>query len=263
MGIDILGTKEKKVVIVDSDKPDEEIVKEILNTYKNVSAILKKVEGRKGKERIASYKLIYGKDTEVKHREYGYYLKLDPTKVYFSPREATERQRLASKVKDGENVLVMFSGVAPIAIAIAKNKNANITCIEINEDAHKYAEENVKINKLKGKIKLINADVRDVLNGKEEYERIVLPMPFDRIVMPLPKQAHEFLDLAIKHVKKHGIIHFYYIVDEPWQENARKVFEMIKEIANKHNRDAKLLEVKKVLPYAPRKWKVVLDVEII
>lgn len=264
MGIDVLGTKQKKVVIVDSSKNEKEIVEWVLKTYKNVSAILKKVSERKGKERIAEYKLIYGKDSEVVHKEHGYLLKLDPTKVYFSPREATERHRLATKAKNGERILVMFSGIAPIAIAIAKEKDVKVVCIEINKKAHEYAEENVRINKLGHKILLINADVRDVLEKqKEKFERIIMPMPFDRIIMPLPQQAHLFLDLAIKNLKRNGIIHFYFIGSEPLEKAFKEAFELVKKAAEKNNRQAELLEAKKVLPYAPRKWKIVLDVKII
>ncbi|MGC8871203.1 MAG: class I SAM-dependent methyltransferase, partial [Brevinematia bacterium] len=119
---------------------------------------------------------------------------------------------------------------------------------EINLFAHKYAEENVRINKLSHKIVLINGDVREVCKRYVGY--------FDRIVMPLPLGAENFLDIAIKCLKQKGFIHFYSWGEEkdPYG-NGLKALEAV---AKKY----RIVSKKLVLPYAPRKWKVCLDVEI-
>ena len=70
-------------------------------------------------------------------------------KVYFSPRLATERLRIAKLVKKNESVLVMFSGSGAYPLVIAKNSNPNIIYgIEVNPIAHKYAEQNIFLNKI-------------------------------------------------------------------------------------------------------------------
>ncbi|MEM7821844.1 MAG: class I SAM-dependent methyltransferase family protein [Candidatus Aenigmatarchaeota archaeon] len=251
---DLIGSKEKAVAIVEIKEGDEKaLAEEIMKRNKNVKSVLKKVSGRKGELRLREYKLIAGDaNTEVIHKEYGYLLKLDPQKVYFSPREATERQRIAKQVKAGERVLVMFSGIGVIPIAIAKKQPEveKIYGIELNEDAHKYAEENVRINKLSHKIFLIHGDVREV--AKKYFGK------FDRVVMPLPFGAGNFLDIAINCLKKEGgIIHFYSVEDE-----GSKVLNEIESFVKKIGKKIKVLNIKKVSAYAPRKWKVCIDFQV-
>ena len=78
--------------------------------------------------------------------------KLDVKKVYFSPRLATERKRVADLVSDGEEILDMFAGVGPFPFVIAKEKSVDITAVDINEVAIQYLNENIKINKVKEKL---------------------------------------------------------------------------------------------------------------
>jgi tRNA (guanine37-N1)-methyltransferase len=258
MSFDIIGNKEKAVAIVEIAEGEDEkkIAEEIMKKHKNVKSVLKKISERKGELRLRDYELIAGdENTEVVHKEYGYFLKLDPQKVYFSPREAKERQRIAEQVKPGEKVLVMFSGIAPIAIAIAKKQPEveKIYCIEINKDAHEYAEENVRRNKLSHKIFLIHGNV--------EQEAKNLNLKFDRIVMPLPFGAKSFLDLAFNCIKENGIIHFYSVGDE--KDLFGKALKEIEDVARKLNKKIRILNMKKILPYSPRRWKVCIDFSVI
>jgi len=257
MSFDIVGNREKAVAIVEIPEGEDEkkVAEEIMKKHKNVKSVLKKISERKGKLRLRDYKLIAGdENTEVVHKEYGYFLKLDPRKVYFSPREAKERQRIAEQVKPGEKVLVMFSGVAPIAIAIGKKQPEveKIYCIELNENAHEYAKENVRRNKLSHKIFLIHGDV--------EQEAKKLNLKFDRIVMPLPFGAKSFLDVAFNYLKENGIIHFYSIGDEkdPFSNGLKE----IENVAKKINKRIKILNMKKILPFSPRKWKVCIEFSV-
>lgn len=255
---DIVGSKEKAVAIVEIPEElesKERVISEgIMQLNKNVKSVLKKVSERKGELRLREYKLVAGDtDTEVIHKEHGYILKFDPQKVYFSARESTERQRIAEQVKPNENVMVMFSGVAPFAIAIAKKQDVNrIYAIELNKIAHEYSKENVRINKLSHKIVLIYGDVRE--KCKEYYESC------DRVVMPLPLGSESFLDIAINCLKEEGIIHFYNWSSE--KDLFSKVLKIIEENCKKLNKKIEILDKRKVLAYAPRKWKVCIDFKI-
>ncbi len=252
---DIIGNREKAIAIVRI--PEElkdykiEIAKAIMKLHKNVKTVLNIVSPREGEFRIYNFEKIIGNETEVIHKEFGYFLKLDITKVYFNPREATERQRIASQVKENEKVLVMFSGVAPFAIAIAKKVNVSkIICIEKNPDAHKYAIENVKLNKLENKIECILGDVKEIVPKLNEK--------FDRILMPLPLGGEDFLEYAFMVSKKGTIIHFYGLSSE---ENIFKDLESkVLEKCNKLGKPIKIIKREKVLPYAPRVYKVRLDI---
>ncbi|MBU5688641.1 MAG: class I SAM-dependent methyltransferase family protein [Candidatus Aenigmarchaeota archaeon] len=247
---EIIGSREKAIAIVEIEdnekKRQKEIANEIMKKHKNVKAVLKKMSERKGVERIRSYRLLAGeKDTRVTHIEYGYKLFLDPRKVYFSPRESTERQRIASLVKEGETVMVMFAGIGPLAIAIGKKQPnvKKIICVEINPNAVKFMKKNVEINKLSEKIDVILGDVKE--KCKDYYGKC------DRVLMPLPHKSELFLDVALKCLRNGGWIHLYVIKGE----------EEIKEFAEKISREinAKNFFIKKVLPYAPRVNKYCID----
>ncbi|MEK6922242.1 MAG: hypothetical protein AABX08_00395 [Nanoarchaeota archaeon] len=255
MNYEIIGNKEKAVAIIESHnkEKDKKVAQEMLKKSKHIKSVLAKISSRKGRLRKRQYKLILGsKDTEVIHKEHGFLLKLDPQKVYFSPRELTERQRLASKIKKHEKILVMFSGVIPIICAIKKKQPETIVYgIELNRIAHKYALENKEINKLEG-VYLIQGDVKKKVPA--------LKTKFDRIIMPLPKTSGKYLYLAFKKIKKNGIIHYY-----TWgaKEARKKIFAKIKEEAKLHKKKIKILNLTKVSPYAPKVYKIRIDLKIV
>ncbi len=256
---DIVGSGKKSVAIVEIPKRLENekklIGEAILKINKNVESVLNKLSERKGTYRLKDYELIAGKDnTEVIHKEHGYSLKLDPRKVFFSPRELTERQRIANQVKTGENVLVMFSGVSPYPIIIAKKQPLvnKIYGVEINPDAHNYAVENVRINKLSHKIILINGDVREVCPK--------LKMRFDRIVMPLAREAYRYLDLAMGCLKDDGIIHFYHIGHE--MDLFSDAEKMANDVAEKLGKKIEIINRVCVLPFGTRNYKICLDMKV-
>jgi len=256
---DVIGSKEKAVAIVEiSDKfkgKEKKIAEEILKRHKNVKSVLKKLSSRKGIFRTREYELLLGdKNTEVIHIEHGYRLKLDPRKVYFSSREGTERQRSANEVKSGEIILVMFSGIAsfPIAIARKQPKVGKIVAVEINQEANKYALENVRINKVSHKIIPINGDVKIVVPNLDTY--------FDRIIMPLPLEAYKFLELAVKYLKAKGIIDLYFIGKSP--DFFLEKEDLIKLTVDKLGKNMKILDKRLILPYGPRFFKCLLEIFI-
>lgn len=256
---DIIGSREKAVAIVEIQKSlgpiEKEIAESIMKLNKNVKSVLKKASSRKGELRLRDYELILGdENTEVIHKENGYILKLDPQKVYFSPREGTERMKIASQVKPGEKVMVMFSGICPFAISIAKfQQDVNkIYAVEINKVAHEYAIENVRINKVAHKVVLILGDVRE--KCKEYYGT------FDRVIMPLPLGGENFLDIAINCLKKEGIIHFYTWGDE--KDLFSNGIKIIEEECKKAGAEYEITEKRKVLPYKPRTFKVCITFKV-
>jgi tRNA (guanine37-N1)-methyltransferase len=255
-GFDLIGHVAILEIPEELKKEKKMIAKALIETNKNIKTVLEKSSGRKGKLRLREYKFLAGKKKyETVHKEYGAQFKVNPAKVYFSPRELTERQRIAEQVKSNETVMVMFSGICPYPIAIAKKqpKVKRIVAIELNKIAHKYAVENVRINKVGDKVVLILGDVRKKCEkwfGK-----------CDRVVMPLPLGAEKFLDVAVKCLKRNGVIHFYNWGDEDdLFENATG---LIKENMKKMKKKYKVLNMRKVLPYSPKKWKVCVDFKVI
>lgn len=254
---DIVGSRGKAIAILELDDrlaPYAQLIaEEIMRIHKSVRAVYRKAGARKGDYRLRDLELIVGEAlTEVVHKEHGYLLKLDISRVYFSPREATERQRVASKVQPGETVMVMFAGVGPYAIAIAKAQPlvARVIAIEVNPDAYRYLVENIQLNKLEGKIIPVLGDVKE--------KAPVFHHCCDRVVMPLPKGAYMFLDEALECLAGRGTIHFYYwgSEDRAFEEG----YELVRKAAERHSCSSELLEKRIVSPYAPRIYKVAIDV---
>lgn len=151
-------------------KREKLIAKALIDTNHNIKTVLKKAASHEGTFRTQKMKHLAGKkNTETIYKENGVIMKLDVEKVYFSIRLSNERKRIAELVKPGEEILVMFSGCAPYPLVIAKNSRAkNITAIEINPWGHKYALENLTLNRLNN-IVLVNADVKKAIPNIFEY----------------------------------------------------------------------------------------------
>jgi len=255
---DVLGSRGKAVAII--EVPDEleaygeEIGAALVRVNGNVKSVLSKESGRLGDFRVRELKLIHGDpDTEVVHKESGCLFKLDPRTTYFSPRESTERMRIASKVAEGEEVLVMFSGVGPFPICIARaHRSVSVTAVELNRAAHNYCVENVHLNRVEDRVTPILGDVREVCPR--------LGRAFDRVLMPLPKGAHQFLDVAIPTVREGGVLHFYHWAPE--EELFKEAERLVIEEAKGLGREAEVIDGMKISQYSPRVWKVRVDARI-
>lgn len=175
---------------------------------------------------------------------------MDVSKVYFSPRLSHERERILELVKDNEVILGLFSGVGPFPLVLAKHKNVKAYSIELNPIGHKYAVENIKLNKVEHKVVAIEGDVRDVLK-KKEFQNIA-----DRVTMPLPKDAINFLDCVASACKKNAIIHFYAF------SSAAELPSLEKQILELLNRPAEIILTRKVRKFSPEVDQYSFDIKI-
>jgi len=132
-------------------KKEKEVGEYFIKNFKNITTVAKKSKKFSGKYRTLKLKIMAGeKKKETTHRENGILIKVNPEKAYFSSKLSNERLRISKLIKKNESVLVMFSGVAPYPLVFSKNSKAKeIFAIESNKNAHKYAEYNVKLNKIK------------------------------------------------------------------------------------------------------------------
>lgn len=231
------------------------IAKSLLKKHKNIHAVYSrsKIHGRL---RVPRLLWLAGKrQSETIHKENGCMMKLDIKTCYFSPRLGTDRLEIAKKVKRGEKILVMFSGIAPYALVIARHSKASkIYCIELSKIASKYAEENVKLNKFKN-ITIIQGDV------KKQVPKLVKKIKFDRIVMARPQLKDTFLKQAFM-ASKHGtIIHFYDFVAK--KSFPQESIEKIQTAARAARKKIKIIAYKKVREIAPYKYHARIDFKII
>ena len=218
---DIIGDIAVTIIPDELQQYELSIAQAIFSTHKNVKVILKRDGKYSGEHRTIPLAHIAGeKRTETLCTEFGVRLLLDLEKVYFSVRSGSERKRVADLVNPGENVLVMFSGIAPYPLMISKHSGAAaITGIEINETAHSYAVRNLRLNKVSN-ISLIHDDVIRAVDNTGE--------PYDRIIMPLPTGSAAYLEGAIRALVPNGTIHFY---DFKCSCNFEKTAELISDQA--------------------------------
>jgi len=204
--------------------------------------------GVKGDLRIRELEQIAGSGTsETIHKEFGVRLAADPSKVYFNPRLATERMRIASMVKDGEIVVDMFAGVAPFPAVICKHARPSVVyAVDLNPEAKAFMEKNIKMNKIDNIIP-ISGDIRLV---KEQLPKA------DRVIMNLPQSAFEFLPKALELSKAGGVIHLHRIQSEP---DAEDIISVAKELGH----DVSIDSVTELKSYSPVSAVYVYDIRVI
>lgn len=206
-----------------------------LKKHKGIKTILEKVEGFSGELRTLKTKHLAGlKTKEAIYRENDCLFTFNIDETYFSPRLSNERKIIAEEVvkiakKNGTNILVMFAGVCPYPIVIAKRlaktkKKALIVSNELNEKAIFYGKKNISLNKLDKNISIIGGNANDLPKK--------LKKKFDVILMPRPNIKDTFLKTALKLSKK-GTIIFYHgfgtkeeVLDEIKKETKGKIGEI-------------------------------------
>jgi tRNA (guanine37-N1)-methyltransferase len=235
--------------------PDElsckkkEIGGALLSTFKNIKVVANKKTGVGTEYRTRDVEVIAGVNrTETIHRESGCVYKLDVTSAYFSPRLGTERMRVASQVNAGERVLVMFAGIGPYAILIAKSaKPSEVYAVELNPSAVDYMKENIRLNKVDMKAILGDAGVEAGKHGL-----------FDRIIMPLPKDAGNFLDKALPALNPGGVINYY-----TFKGTTEEAVQEVRDICSRLGYKIEILDSVECGTYSPQLSRMCVDFRVL
>jgi tRNA (guanine37-N1)-methyltransferase len=266
----------------------EEILKN-----KSIKTVLEKTGKIKGRLRKQDTKYIAGEKTkEVRYKENNCIFRFNIDEVYFSPRLSNERKEIAEKIKDNEEVLVMFAGVGPFSIVIAKNSNAKrVYSNEINRKANEYTKLNIELNKVKDKVILLKGDIKKVVNKidsfhsqinkklinrenanlllkdsnqfshqQDKFDDLKIPTKFNVIVMPRPQLKNTFLKEAFILSKKGTRIYYY---DFCRTNEIQKIINKIKENAKKSKKKIKILNMKNAGEIAPYKFRVRIDFKVV
>ncbi len=238
--------------------PDElmayrlEIGEEFLRLHPNFNTVLGKTSPISGTLRIRDYELLAGVDkTDTIHIEYGCRIAVDLSKAYFSPRLLEEHHRVAQQVKDGEQVIDMFSGVGPFALHIAKRTRANITAVDINPEATELLRKSINLNKLIGTIVPLTSDIRD-------YVSEIKPQSIDRVIMNHPSGAFDFIHEACQLLRKNGTMHYYDFIGGENPEQSLQ--EKLRGLVVKTDRTiVEIQRIRRVRDSAPYEYHMVLD----
>ncbi len=183
----------------------EAVAKKIMAVHKNVKTVFCQASAITGDFRVRELRLLAGEDkTSTCHKESGCAFSVDIEKCYFSPRLSHERSRIAHLVKPEEAVVNMFSGVGCFSVIIAKTVlSVKVYSIDVNPTAVAFMLENVRINRVYGRVYPLLGDAKDIIQAK-------LQGFADRVLMPLPEKALEYLPVALSALKKTGgWVHYY------------------------------------------------------
>lgn len=202
-GIDIIG--DLAVIKLPREWEDQghQIGERILQRLGHVEGVFRQTSPASRVERIRDMEWLAGKkETQTTYREHGCIFRLDLTKVYFSPRLSNERMRIAGLVAKGEVLVNMFAGVGTFSIVVARKAVPRcVYSIDMNPEAFRYMTENVKLNGVDEVIIPILGDAKEAVAGLRGVA--------DRVLMPLPELAYDYLPYGLQCLKGTGWVHVY------------------------------------------------------
>jgi tRNA (guanine37-N1)-methyltransferase len=231
------------------------IAETILANNTNVKVVAKRAGNYDGEFRTIALEILAGDHrTETLVTEFGVRLRLDVEKTYFSVRSGNERRRIAALVNCQEAVLVMFSGVGPYPLLIARHSEAKkVVGVEKNPLAHEYALKNLKLNTKINNVSLYLQDAGHLPSFLAER--------FDRIVMPLPTMSRDFLPVALTMLKKDGgWIHYYAMAEKGRFEDTVTEVNRACHDAGKSMAEAQVIRCGHC---GPRTYRICVDARII
>lgn len=236
------------------------VAEAIMKTHKRVKTVLLQTSPVSGEFRLRDLQWVAGeKRTETVHKEFGCLYKVDLKQVYFSPRLSYERMRVAKLARPNEIVVNLFAGVGCFSILMAKfSKVDKIYSIDINPVAVHYMQENVALNKVGGQVVPILGDAKDIVETQ-------LRSVADRVLMPLPEKAYEYLEQALIALKPSGgYIHYYAF------EHAKKGESPIEKAKTRISKKLEKLKAKfdfssnrVVRATGPNWYQIAMDIQII
>ena len=202
---DVVGDIAIIKLLYDSAEMAQSVAEAIMSGHRNVKTVLVQESPVAGDLRLRRLRHVAGENKTITvHRESGCLFSIDVAKCYFSPRLSHERMRIAKMVESGETVVNMFAGVGCFSIIIAKHSGAaKVFSIDVNPAAVRFMQKNVRLNRVYGKVTPLLGDSKEIVNSR--LRRVA-----DRVLMPLPEKALEYLPYAVSALKTWGgWIHYY------------------------------------------------------
>src|SRR5919108_5396267 len=228
----------------------------ILANVKTAKTVFAQVSPVKGDYRVRDLEFVAGENrTITEYKEHGCRFKVDVAKTYFSPRLSTERLRIASMVGEGETIVNMFAGVGTYSILMTRmNKTCKVYSIDSNIDAVELCEVNARLNKVQDRVVSIYGDAARVI--KEN-----LAGQADRVLMPLPERAKEFVESAVLALKKKGVVHYFtHIKADSKKASQELALQNVHNAFSKYNHNVQKIRV--VREVGPRMYQIVADISV-
>jgi tRNA (guanine37-N1)-methyltransferase len=241
-----------------SQRHSQAIAEAILSVHKNVKTVLAQTSPVRGDFRLRGLEFIGGENkTSTVHKELGCFFFVDVRECYFSPRLLYERMRITEQVKNKEVIVNMFAGVGCFSVIIAKHSNAEkIYSIDINPVAVQNMQKNVRLNRVYDKVVPMLGDSKDIIEKRLRHLA-------DRVLMPLPEKALEYLPYALLALKRaDGWIHYYDF--EHAKKNEDPIAKIKQKVAKKLESSGADFQIpfgRVVRATGPNWYQVVLDIK--
>jgi len=263
-GMDIIG--DIAILKIPSTLEGKETIlaEALLKEAPYIKTVFMQTEPTKGDYRLKKLKWLAGEKKSVTiHKEYGCLFKVDVEKAFFSPRLSFERKRIADFVKNNpvtsnETIINLFAGVGCFSILIAKfNPLVKVFSIDLNPNAVEYMVENIFLNKVRGKVIAVLSEARRIVN---EF----FLNKADRVLMPLPEKAFEFLDVSVSALKPlGGYIHYQDFIQSVKEKEAiKKAEEKVSRKLKELNIDFQFVGGRIIKNVAPYKFQIALDIKV-
>jgi tRNA (guanine37-N1)-methyltransferase len=252
---DIAVIKTPSDDVVDAKKAAELI----LSIYpRRVKAVFMQVSAVCGDFRVRQLKFLAGENRTVTvYKEHGCLFKVDVERCYLSPRLLFEHKRVAALIVPGEVIVNMFSGVGCFSILIAKTPNTKVYSIDINPVAYEFMRENVHLNKVAGSVVPLLGDSKEIVYSQ-------LQGLADRVLLPLPELALDYLPYALFALKQSGgCIHYFDFQhatknEDPVEKTCQKVIKCL----NSLNVTYRIGFSRVIRSIGPNWYQTVLDVYV-
>jgi tRNA (guanine37-N1)-methyltransferase len=182
------------------------LARELLKEIPRIKTVYRQSSPVSGDYRLRELEWLAGeRRSTTTYKEHGCLVEVDVRKDYFSPRLARERTIIATQVKNreiatkaGESIVNMFAGVGTFSLRIAKETSlSKIFSIDVNPDAFNRMFRNVLANKMLNRIICFYGDATNLAEN-------LLRRRADRILMPLPERAIQYLESALCALKNEG-----------------------------------------------------------
>ena len=201
---------------------------------------------------------------------------IDLDACFFSPRLASERQRLCQEVQKDERVLVAFAGCGPEVLQLLSHTEAEeVVAVELNTVAMRCLRRSLEMMHLSssdgtnyGRARVLEGDVRELAGTlpRQHYHRILAPRPKNPGDgdVDLGDGGAEFLDALLPLLQENGVCHWYDFAAD-WELPAcERTCKTLEDACRRHQRTCNVVRVAAAnrRTIAERQYRVVADFRV-